>query len=169
VRPRTIVELFDLYELQKEMDVPSKCGVEPRETVHGLYGGYFYCRGKERGLERYKQVRELVDKHLSPEVSVTLKRYCTEFEIGAVGKDGGKHQGPSDQIGDVTQEERDMEIYIEAHFPDMGFQGAHPDHLVAATMMGWIKWAYQHGDSTWQELSEEPLLSSVVTYHEEGA
>ena len=33
VRPRTLKELFDLYELQKDMGVPCKCGMEVRDTV----------------------------------------------------------------------------------------------------------------------------------------
>ena len=166
VRPRTLVELFDLYELQKEMDVASKCGIEPRETVNGLYGGYFYTRSKEQGLERYEQVRKAVNKHISRAMPVILKRYCTEFEIGASGGGEIKGKGPSDKVGDVTPEEREMEIYIEAHFPDQHFASLQPEHLVASTMQTWIKWAYQHGDLTWQEFTDKPFLSSVITYHE---
>ena len=36
VRPRTLVELHKLLELQKAMDLPSTCGSEKRPTVCGL-------------------------------------------------------------------------------------------------------------------------------------
>lgn len=165
VRPRNLIELFDLYEIQKQMDVPSKCGIERREIVKGLYGGYFYCRSKKEGLERYKDVREIVNRYLSPETSVILKRYCTEFEITVEGQ--RSIHGPSNEVGDVTQEEREMEIYVEAHFPDSGFAGLQPNHLIASIMQTWIKWAYQHGDPTWIEFTDNSLLTPVVTYHQE--
>lgn len=75
VRPQTLKELFELYEIQREMGVPCKCGTEHRLTTKGLYGGYFYCTSKEEGLARYSEVREIVDKRLSPEAGVILKRY----------------------------------------------------------------------------------------------
>ena len=69
-------------------------------------------------------------------------------------------------MGDVTDEEREMEEYILAHFPETSFMGPQPDHLIASTMQTWIKWAYQYGDPTWKEITHEPLLPSVVTYHD---
>jgi hypothetical protein len=162
VRPRTLVELFDLYEMQCEMDVACKCGIEVRDTTAGLYGGYFYCRGVEEGRERYKQVRKLVSKHLSPKTGVTLKRYCTEYEIGPGS------QGPSDKIGDVTPAERKMEEYVEQHFPRTGFASPQAFHILAATMLKWIKWAYQNGDETYLKFNDGlPIIKKTVTYHEE--
>ncbi len=166
VRPRNLVELFDLYELQKTMGVPCKCGVEHRKTVPGLYGGYFYTRSKEEGLERYKQVRELVDQELSPKVDVILKRYCTEFEIG--GEDGIKGQGPTNLTLETTQEERDMEEYIEAQFPKVGYGNPQPKFLIADVMLEWIHFAYKNGDKTYKKFTGgSPLYPSAITYHEE--
>ena len=34
VRPRNVVDLFDLYELMREMGVPCKCGIEKRKQIH---------------------------------------------------------------------------------------------------------------------------------------
>jgi len=164
VMPRNVVELFDLYELQREMGVPCKCGIEKRRTDTRLYGGYFYCQGKEEGLERYKQVREAVDKHLSPETNVILKRYCSEYEIGDGEKKG---LGPSDELPDQTPEEKWMEDYVLDNFPSVGFGNPSPDHILANTMMEWIHWAFMHGDPTYKEFTGgNPLFPSAVTYHE---
>ena len=164
VRPRTLVELFDLYEFQREMGVPCKCGLELRKTVEGLYGGYFYTRSKEEGLQRWAEVRELTDKNLSPEVPVILKRYCTEFELG------GQHikgQGPSDQVPDVTPEEKQMEEYIEAMFPCVGGNSGQPKHIIAGTMKRWIHHAFEHGDMTYKHFTNgEKLTQDYVTYHD---
>lgn len=160
VRPRNLIELFDLYELQRTMGVPCKCGVEPRVTVDGLYGGYFYCKGKEEGLERYKEVRTLINKHLSKSTTVILKRYCTEFEIGP------KALGPSNELPDITEDELWLEKYIMDHFPSVGFGTPQPDHITASVMQEWIHWAYKNGDPTYSEFTDgSPLFKPVVTYH----
>lgn len=162
VRPRTVVELFDLYELQREIGVPCKCGIEKRETVHGLYGGYFYCRGEKEGQERYQEVRELVNAHLSTETPVILKRYCTEYEIGPGAL------GPSDVLPDMTDDEVWLEEYVTAHFPSIGFGTPQPDHITANVMMEWVLWAYQHGDKTYSAFTDGgPLFPPYVTYNEE--
>jgi hypothetical protein len=161
VRPRNLVQLLDLYELQKELGVPCKCGMEIRDTVNGLYGGYFYNRGKEEGLERYKQVRELVDEWLSPETPVILKRYCTEYEIGP------DSLGPSNQTKDITFEEREMEQEVEALFPRIGFGTLQPDWITKRVIRDWIHYAYKNGDMTYKEVTAgNPLFPPYVTYHE---
>jgi len=167
VRPRTLRELFDLYELQITMGVPCKCGMEKRLTTTSLYGGYFYCKGKEQGLERYKEVRELVSKHLSPDTGVVLKRYCTEYEIGPKG------QGPSNELPDLTEDELWFEKYVIDHFPSVGFGTPQPDHITAQVMQDWIHYAYRYhkatGDETYLEFTGgSPLFKSTIFYHEEG-
>ncbi|GAF72079.1 unnamed protein product, partial [marine sediment metagenome] len=63
VRPQSIVELFDLCDLQHEMAAEDdschcKCGIEKRDYVFGNYGGYFYNPSLEKGLDRRDEVRE---------------------------------------------------------------------------------------------------------------
>jgi hypothetical protein len=166
VRPKTVVQLIDLYEFQREMGVPCKCGLERRTTVCGLYGGYFYTRSLEQGRKRYEQVRALVDERLSLDVPVILKRYCTEFELG--GQGGIKGKGPSDKTPPATEEEMEYERYVEAHFPPVGGGNPMPDHLIATTIRRWIHYAFEHGDLTYLELTGgEKLTREYVTYHEE--
>lgn len=86
VSPNTLRQLYQLKDLQEQMakDNPKcwcKCGVEVRHFTAGrLYGGYFYTNSKEAGLERWREVRTLVDQHIGEDVSVILKRYCSEYE-----------------------------------------------------------------------------------------
>jgi len=161
VRPRTIIELFDLYELEKNIGSPCKCGREVRETTSSWYGGYFYNRGKQAGLEKYKEVRELVNEQLSPETPVILKRACTEFEIG----DGSK--GPSDKWPDITWEEREWELEYEALFPSGAIGGRQPVGVQAYVMRRWIHYAFTKNDQSYKQLTGgNPLIPPYVTYHE---
>ena len=164
VRPFNLEQLFNLYELQREMGVPCKCGIELRRTVEGLYGGYFYTRSRDEGEARFREVRSLVDEHLSPHVPVILKRYCTEFECGG---EQIKGLGPSDEIPEsVTAQEREMEAYIEAHFPRISPQTPMPKHLRAYVMKKWIHHAAEHGDKTYLRFTNgEKLFPSYVTYN----
>jgi len=166
VRPQTVVDLFKLYELQREMGVPCKCGLERRNTVCGLYGGYFYTRGIEQGRRRYKQVREFVDERLSPDTPVILKRYCTEMETCSYDPNDVP-QGPSNETPDVTKEQREWELEVEAMFPKVGYGNKQPDWLIANRMREWIHFAYQQGDLTYKELTGgSDLFPHYVTYHD---
>ena len=163
VKPRNIVEQFNLYEIQREIGCACKCGMEVRHTTNNLWGGYFYNRGLEAGREKYREVRELVNKHLSPETPVILKRYCTEFELGPDGL------GPSDKTPDVTPEERQWELEVEAMFPNNnGMGGGQPIPVQAYVMKNWIHYAFEKHDETYLELTGGvPLMPPYVMYHKD--
>lgn len=164
VKPFTLKELMALYEFQKEFtanymekDRFCKCGVEPRHYVHYNYGGYFYNRSKQQGLERYEQVRKAVDK-INPHIPVILKRYCTEFEIKT---------GPSDQYkrpkGSDILESRINDII---DFDSIGPNVVQPPDLVEKVLGEWIKFAWDRGDHTAIMFNDnEPLFTPSVTYH----
>ena len=92
VRPRTLEQLFTLLDIQTKLKLHSKCGIETRKTVNGLYGGYFYNKGPDAGMRCYKTVYQalaenkimstLLDEVDSKNktVRLLLKRGCTEFE-----------------------------------------------------------------------------------------
>ena len=158
VRPRTLKELITLYELQKSMAVPSKSGLELRQMVFGNYGGYFYSRSKDEGLRRYKQVRTLVSKVITPDVEVILKRFCTEYEIGNC---------PSSKVPDATQEEIEFEKHVESYFPPTNHNIASQKHMVANVIGRWIEFAYSIGDETYKDFTGgEPLYQPYETYHD---
>ena len=160
IRPKNVVQLFDLYEFQKTLGHPCKCGFEARETVCGLWGGYFYNRSKEEALERFRQVREFADS-IDTSIPVIVKRYCTEFEIGPLTL------GPSNKLPDQTEEERKEEVRIDNLLNNTGpeYDKVQPDYVQAHIMRKWIHWAYQHGDLSYLELTGgNPLFPK---YHEE--
>ena len=166
IRPRTLVELFDWYEVQRTIiQHPCKCGIERRDSVGALYGAYHYFRGKKAGQEGYKILRKLVDEHLSPETTVLLKRFCTEFEI-----DEEKGHHPSDKVSDITPEELEWEQWVEAQFSpfDGGSSNQYPEDLLAHIMKNWIHFAYSNGDQTYKEFTDgSTLFPSYITYHNE--
>jgi len=158
VRPKTLLGLFALLHLQIKMDRPSKCGAEIRESVHGLYGGYFYNHSLQEGLACYEAVRKNVDEtmNLGPEIVVLLKRSCTEFEMLC---------GPSDKW-EISEEQVRIETLVNKWFVRDHTMLEQPQNVVSRVHRRWIEWAYMNGDATYLNFTEgEPLYSPYVTYH----
>ena len=151
-RPKTVMDLLAILNLQFEMNVPSKCGIELRMSVHGNYGGYWYCRGLEEGRERWQEVRELVPNH----IKVILKRYCTEFELG---------RGPSNKTPDATEKELEFERGVMEELEVEERQITDLKNRIPI-VEGWIRQAHSRGDETYLEANHgEELYPACVTYH----
>lgn len=163
VRPQNLRQLFALLNLQKRLNVPSKCGIELRETVHGLYGGYFYNVGKDAGIDCFRKVRKEVDaeKHLGSDVRILLKRSCTEYEHAI---------GPSDKWV-VTPRQLEIEGILDTLITRDDVDRKQSDAQIMYTHRKWIEFAYAAGDPTYREFTDGPLYPDYVTYHhlaEEG-
>ena len=169
VKPRTLQQLFSVLEMEKKLDRPSKCGIELRDTVPGLYGAYFYNTGIKAGLECYDVVRNALLKNeiLAPLVSevdnngrttrIILKRACTEFEVLV---------GPSDKW-EITEEQNYLEDLIEEYVVDNGVVPVQPEHVMYSIQRRWIEWAWKNGDPTYALYTGgKPISPAYVTYHQ---
>jgi len=125
-----------------------KVGSDHRPYTRHLWGAYFYCRGKEEGLERLDQVREWMYENM-PGVPVYLKRGCTEFEA---------------EIGDSALWDNDSAIAeadaIEAEANEYIDPGPllkqQPEHMVTGVHSDWVAW---HGMTRPHTTYEEPVES----------
>ena len=90
VKPKTLTELFDLYEFMRkyvldEDAMSCKCGIEkrPYRSHTGLYAGFFYTSllgGKEGAKKQHADIKAKLQKSIRSDLSVILKRACTEME-----------------------------------------------------------------------------------------
>jgi len=162
VRPNTIVQLFDLMALMEHNFKPMdelygfKCGIERREYVNGLYGGYFYNKSLDEGKVAYNIVKDVISKELGDDVSVILKRACTEFE---------QEFGASDKWF-ISDEQRTNEKTILSLFDPGRAPQPQPNFVKIPIMKSWIRWACMCGDKTYLELVDEPLHAKYVSYHD---
>ena len=154
----TLKNLFDLYELQKELEHPCKCGVEYRFTDERRYGGYFYNWGQEEGQKCYQKIRKAVDKKISPDIKVILKCACSEFEIAC---------GPPDEWKADEEQLRIEKMLKEwVVLPNERFHQF--SYIKIYTMLRWIHHAVHIGDLTYKEFTDgNPLVKQMKTYHEE--
>jgi len=166
VKPRTLHELMELLKLQHKFtegvvgtDRFCKCGIEERTYVPQNYGGYFYTNSKEAGLSRYREVRPLVDV-INPTIPVTLKRYCTEFEMNLGPSD--KYQRPDWADGFEALISRVIDL------DGMGVNSTQPDYLIGHNIRKWIEFAWDRSDPTVTMYNQnQPLYTPSVTYHQE--
>ena len=167
IRPRSVQELIALEQWQATLDVPCKCGIELREFVPALYGGYFYCRGVEEGRERYREVKRFAYEAAQAfglpteqAMPVILKLGCSEFERAI---------GPSDKYT-VTEDQKRLEEWVTEHidFDPFGSWG-HSEVLKESLRMSWLKWAHANGDMSYVSFmpDKQPFEKGFVTYHEE--
>ena len=161
VKPRTVVQLLELYKLQKKLNLPSKCGIERRSFVTSLYSGYFYNKGIEAGLECYDLIRKRVSERIDPSVEVILKRGCTEFEM---------YHGPSDKWAiPITQKKLEDEFnkrYVEDNLPPP----TQTEDAITNIKLSWILFAAQKHDMSYKELTDGHSLvpeCNYVTYHQD--
>jgi hypothetical protein len=147
------------YEMiEKYEDCFCKCGIEQRHWVPSLYGAYFYTQSKQGGLERYEQVRKEVDRKIGTDISVILKRACTEFELKDV--DSSKWHKSK------------WALHMEKLFfenSNVGKQAQkQPDILKVHVMRKWIQFAFENADATAVLYNNnQPLYTPSVTYHTE--
>jgi hypothetical protein len=159
VSPRNFHELLLMEQLQKHMDVDSKCGIEMRDYTPRHYGAYFYNNSLDEGREKYKLVKEAVAANISPECAATtiLKRGCTEYEM---------QTGPSLYWNITKQQEKILEI-IEAFVDVRRGHGEQPEMLKRNVRMKWVLWAHSNGDMTYKAYNgDQAVFPGYVSYHE---
>lgn len=160
ITPKNFLQLLQLEQLQLDMDVASKCGIELRDYTPKHYGGYFYTSSLEQGRERYHQVRKEIDKRIDggKDMSVILKRGCTEYEMV---------KGPSPFWCNTRDEEEMLEL-IEAYVDVGRGNTSQPRIMKDHIRMKWILWAHANGDMSYKVLNGGNSLYPDYVHYEEG-
>ena len=160
LEPHTVSDLFWLEELQRELCLPSKCGIEKRDYVDRIYGGYFYCRSIEEGQEKYQLVMDCM-KIADKDFPVSLKRGCTEFETS---------YGPSNEW-EIKEGQEEIEKLFKDIYIERKGSPIQPDYLKAHIKLKWLQWAAENFDETYKEFTDGEVLiprNDTKTYHKEA-
>lgn len=164
VKPKTVEQLFSVLDIQQKLNRTSKCGIEERPTVKGLYGAYFFNNSLDEGLERYEIIKsELLNTEvLSPLVDevdqngrttrIILKRGCTEMEHTV---------GPSNKW-EITETQNMIEDLIEKYIEMDLNKGGQPPHIINHIKCRWIEWAAGNEDETYLNYTDGPLTPDVA-------
>ena len=166
VEPRTVIELFKLLILFQRLHLPNnnirKCMTEYRKDCSGAYKGYVYCGGVEEGNEILAIVGDAVSQQISPNISTTLKRGCSEF--AAVYPEYARAE-PGIEPMKYNENWREYEEYFEKHarwnpgsidYPYLKVgEPFKPSEVFAMTMF--LRYAATIGDDSYLEIAEGSL------------
>lgn len=139
IKPKTLKELFVVYEVLKSLDLPSKCGMDLRDYTYGAWAGFIYADTLPEGRRYYQAIRELI----SDDISIILKRGCTEME----------RLKPSLLWDNFSQDDlfKEQQLNDVFEFSEMHFtQG---EWLKARIKERWIRHAIAIGDTTAEEMA----------------
>lgn len=158
VKISTLEELWKIYKLQQKLDLPSKCGLDRRTYTPAIYSSFWYApmqQGLEGGRILWKKIRDAVHAEIGPHMKVLLKRGCTEMEGGL---------GPSDRWPEMSLKQKEFEDLLDSVWPDTPPQTPTPTLVRMHYFAKWIRWAWMHGDPTWKQFADTPLMRPVVEY-----
>lgn len=159
VAPRTLWEVDKIHDIMEWMDHPSKIGYESRKWTNRIYGGYFYNKSKEEGLDTLDRARELIHTYVAADVPIYLKRACTEMELSC---------GPTTEWNDELDENNQTWVdYIEDKFVvHVEKRVPQPDFVKVKVIKDMIEWAFQWGDPTVDLYTDEgrDLVTPSVKY-----
>ena len=169
VKMHTVQQLWDLWQWQEQWvkghehkDRFCKCGPEKRVYVRSKYGAYFYCDSKQEGLLRKEEVKAELSKlfgHIGKFedglVEVTLKRGCTEMELGTCSS--------TEYV--KSDFERYCEERIMAFIDRPKVNPRLPKELAEYVLLQWFKYAWSINDMTVKQFNGgKDLYGSCTTY-----
>lgn len=166
-QPKTLVELFKVYQVQTELDRASKCGIEmrPISSHRGGYSAFWYVPlggGLKEGRSLFEFIKIKLETALEREVDLILKRGCTEME---------RQVGVSDRWDERAEQFDFVQEQLDQWFVDAWPEAFEmPGLMKIHTQRMWIEWAYQHGDETYKDFSNSfpgGLLNYARSDHKE--
>ena len=153
--PRTLRELVAVYEIAKEIECLSKCGIDfYNPHSQSIYAGYFYVKGLDAARALFPAVRKAVNENpkLGAAVPIVIKRGCSNYEAAL---------GPSDTYT-FQPELSEVEAYLKSRYRPVISE----DNQLASTLYGkWVPFAYQIGDNTYLDFTNgKPLYPKSLSY-----
>jgi len=159
--PRNLKETILTWEVQQEMNLPSKVGMELRKYVPGLWSAFWYANEEELPVEARLLRKEVERKVLEvlpvSTTKIILKRGCTEMEHRFGPSNAWKSAPQADKVEDELNALFD---WNETYYPQ-------PENLKVNILRSWVEYAWANGDqSVWEYADKASFPPSVVTYNE---
>lgn len=161
VEPRTVLELFKLLIVFDRIKLPNdctrKCMVEVREGISGAYKGYIYCRSIEEGREVSDIVSGVVSRDISHNISVSLKRGCSEYaltypEYAQIKQDEDAVQYNPEWEKYEELADRELVVNAQPHVID-AYDSPRYAQQEAHIMLAWLRYASTINDLSYLKVA----------------
>lgn len=144
-RPESLEDVMELFGAMEKNTLYSKIGCEMRDSVPANWGAYFYNQSLEEGQICKTKVRTMVNKVLSPDHEVFLKRSCTENELPPTGMGDSLYWKPFEGQEEIEKYLKDnVGVYLDSDTEQYEF------HLKKTVQM-WVAFARGRGDKTYKK------------------
>ena len=152
-----IVDLFRLNILFDNIKLPRnnsrKCMLDMRKHTTGSYKGFVYCRGLDEADALCKVLQDEVTEAISPDVTVSVKRGCSEYalkypEYAEINRDSDGFQYPDNWKFYEDYVERCWVFSDKVDSFDEDGLGIDPMREVLAYQW-WLKFAASKGDESY--------------------
>ena len=169
---RNVMELFKLYfvfdKLNLKNNNPRKCMLEMRPKAPGAYKGYIYCFSLSEANEIQNQLTATLNKKINKNISITVKRGCSEFGIAYPQyKKINQNDG---QLMKYKEEWRSKEKLIDDKLAkrDQSKKRVLRKNLPGASlcdvliMRNWIVYAKIIGDLSYKKIMKKAPISPII-------
>jgi len=160
-RPNNLEECFAVEEVQQDMGMYSKYGMEQREFCPHLYGAFWYVpmgANLARAQQLHGEVKKALETKLNREVKLILKRACTEMELGYGDSTTWGDFPPQDQV----RYEHLLDSTYEAYDEKQAQQTPMEQATIRRRM---IEYAWKNGDETYKLFTNsKPLFPASHDY-----
>ena len=169
---RNVMELFKLYfvfdKLNLKNNNPRKCMLEMRPKAPGAYKGYIYCFSLSEANEIQYQLTTILNKKINKNISITVKRGCSEF--GIAYPQYKKINQNNGQLMKYNEEWRSKEKFIDDKLAkrDQSKHRVLRKNLPGATvcdiltMSNWLVYAKIMGDLSYKKIIKKIPISPVI-------
>tara|TARA_B100000686_G_C16666261_1_gene903757 strand:- start:78 stop:1289 length:1212 start_codon:yes stop_codon:yes gene_type:complete len=173
---KNVIELFKLYfvfdKLNLKNNNPRKCMVELRSNISGSYKGYIYCFSFNEAKEIQKQMSILLSEKINKNISIDVKRGCSEFAINH--PEYNKINIDEDKFMKYDKKWQDKEKIIDNQLSkrDQSKQRVLRKNLPGASvcdiliMYNWISYAKTIGDLSYKKIAKKikpaPLIKEKI-------
>ena len=162
ISTRSLRALMAAKEIAETTPFTTKSGAAVDNPANSdRYSTYLYCDGLDEARTAYQGLRQVIDgdARLGPDVEITIKRGCTNYE---------RKLGPSDRYAFDPGLEA-----VEAHLAQR-FRDDRPERkaskaaVASLRMLRLIRTAYRIGDETYRDFTDgKPLVEPLISYSPE--
>jgi len=167
IEPKTLVDLVKIYILFDHIKLENnnirKCMIELRPNIEGTYKSLVYCSGLDEAESIFKKLKVIIDKTINENISIDIKRGCTEF--------GMAHPLYKDYKSNLMKYEKDWkekEDLFDNKFPNLINYKLNKETIFGITLndiltiRNWVCYAKLIGDKSYKMISEDKFVSSFL-------
>jgi tetratricopeptide (TPR) repeat protein len=168
VEPRSIIELIKLLvvfdQIKLDKNNTRKCMIEIRQKVSGFYKGLIYCTSLEEACQIANYLEKVVEEKISSELSVMIKRGCSEYPISFPDYKEINKSGP--QLMSYNEDWKSIEKNHDSLNPIKSskiiptFSGINLHDILI--VQNWIDYAKGIGDTSLNLLGQTKIFSPKI-------